>query len=330
MPDTRDPTAAHDVPHETPPIAAGVAAAIGDDEVAALTQATLHSAPRVISRQTLTQSGNAVFRVQLADGRSVAVRMNRRNGAFDFTRHNLDVLRKLGLPVPQVLASGAVPQGGGFIMLEWVPGHDLQYELAQMSDTQMTRLAQTVTDYQRRVASLPQSNGFGWAPIGRHASSARWTDLFGVPSNEVPATNAPALDHIRARLRAVRLAVEPYFATLRPICFLDDLTVKNVLVEHGALCGIIDVDLVCYGDPLMAIGTTLAHIAADVGRAGDFYGEELIRCAAPSRDALRAIHFYSALWTTGFLSAAEAAGQVSRAEALLPLADSALCLAEAC
>jgi Ser/Thr protein kinase RdoA (MazF antagonist) len=329
LPDKRDRTGAPDAQQETPPAAVAVPPEIGDDEVAALTQTTLHSTARLISRQTLTQSGNAVFRVQLADGRNVAVRMNRRDGAFGFTRHNLDVLRTLGLPVPQVLASGAVPQGGGFIILEWVPGHDLQHELAQMSEAQMTLLAQTVTDYQRRVASLPQSNGFGWAPIGRHATSARWTDLFGAPSNEVPADDAPALDHIRARLRAVRRAVEPYFAALQPTCFLDDLTIKNVLVEHGVLCGIIDLDFVCYGDPLMAIGTTLAHIAADVGHAGKFYGEELIRCAAPSPDALRAIHFYNALWTTGFLSAAEAAGHVARAKELLPLADSALRLAEA-
>jgi aminoglycoside phosphotransferase len=330
LPDTRDRSGAPDAPHETPTAALDAAAPIGEDEVAALTQAVLHKTPLFIRRQALTQSGNAVFRVQLVDGRSIAVRMNRRNGAFGFTPHNLDVLRKLGLPVPRVLASGAMPQGGGFIMLEWMPGHDLQYELAQMSEVQMTLLAQTVTDYQRRVASLPQSNGFGWAPIGRNASSARWTDLFGAPSNDVPANGAPAIDHVRARLRAVRLSVEPYFAALRPTCFLDDLTVKNVMVEHGALCGIIDVDFVCYGDPLMAIGTTLAHISADVGHAGDFYGEELIRCAAPSPDALRAIHFYNALWTTGFLSAAQAAGQASRVEELLPLADSALRLAEAC
>ncbi|MGF7132002.1 hypothetical protein P3T40_003485 [Paraburkholderia sp. EB58] len=138
-----------------------------------------------------------------------------------------------------------------------------------------------------------------------------------------------SLSDISSRLRAIRRSVEPYFASLRPICFLDDMTVNNVLVDHSDLQGIIDVDFVCYGDPSMTIGTTLAHIAADVGAAGRFYGEELIRCAAPSRDAHRAIYFYSSLWMTGFLATAEAAGQAQRAAELLQAADAMLRIAEA-
>jgi len=34
------------------------------------------------------------------------------------------------------------------------------------------------------------------------------------------------------------------------ICFLDDLTTKNVIVQDGVLQGVVDFDHVCYGDPL--------------------------------------------------------------------------------
>jgi Ser/Thr protein kinase RdoA (MazF antagonist) len=302
---------------------------VASNEAAEVAQAALKTGVHHVSRQTLTQSGNAIFRVQLADGRAAAVRINPRRGIFGYTQHNFDALRTLGLPVPNVLASGATAAQGSFIILEWVPGQDLQYELASMSAQQMTRIAETVSDYQKRVASLPESRGFGWAPIRRHATAAQWTEIFGLPSSEEPPDDAPALEHARARLRALRRSVEPYFASLRPTCFLDDMTVKNVLVEHGDLQGIIDVDFVCYGDPLMTIGTTLAHIAADVGEAGRFYGEELLRCAAPSRDAQRAIYFYSSLWMTGFLAAAEAAGQAQRAAELLQATDAMLRTAEA-
>jgi Ser/Thr protein kinase RdoA (MazF antagonist) len=302
---------------------------VASNEAAEVAQAALKTGVHHVSRQTLTQSGNAIFRVQLADGRAAAVRINPRRGIFGYTQHNFDALRTLGLPVPNVLASGATAAQGSFIILEWVPGQDLQYELASMSAQQMTRIAETVSDYQKRVASLPESRGFGWAPIRRHATAAQWTEIFGLPSSEEPPDDAPALEHVRARLRALRRSVEPYFASLRPTCFLDDMTVKNVLVEHGDLQGIIDVDFVCYGDPLMTIGTTLAHIAADVGEAGRFYGEELLRCAAPSRDAHRAIYFYSSLWMTGFLAAAEAAGQAQRAAELLQATDAMLRTAEA-
>ena len=302
---------------------------ITDAEAARVTQAALNVEVLAVSRQSLTQSGNAIFRVQLADGRTVAARINPRRDMFAFTQHNLDALRKLGLPVPHVLATGVTAAQGSFVILEWVPGRDLQYELAGMATQQMTRLAETLSGYQKRVASLPESKGFGWAPVRRNAAGAHWTDIFGLTSNAGPADDAPPLEHIRARLRAVRRSVEPYFASLRPICFLDDVTVRNVLVEHGELQGIIDVDFVCYGDPLMAVGTTLAHVAADVGEAGHFYGDELIRCATPSWDAQRAIYFYGSLWLTGFLAAAETAGQTQRAAELLRATDAMLRNAEA-
>ena len=292
-------------------------------------QAALRVPLRTIERQTLTLSGNAIFHAELADGRDVAVRISPRRGSFAYTQHNLSALGKLGLIVPTVLAAGSTATEGSFVILNWIPGRDLQYEFSSLNDKQTTRIAETISDWQRRVASLPESRGFGWAPIGAHAPLAKWTDLFGLPAPAatMPEPGAP-LDHLRARLRAVRRDIEPYFASLHPICFLDDLTTKNVLVEHGELRGIIDVDFVCYGDPLMSIGTTLAHIAADVGEAGHFYGEELIRCAQPSAQANRAIYFYSALWLIGFLANAVTAGEDARSNELAAAADHMLRAAE--
>lgn len=284
---------------------------------------------RTIERQTLTLSGNDIFHAGLADGRDVAVRISPHGGSFAYTRHNLSALDKLGLVVPTVLATGPTATGGSFVILNWIPGRDLQYEFSSLSDWQTTHIAETVNDWQRRVASLPESKGFGWAPIGAHAPLARWTDLFGLPATAATTPeHAAPLERLRARLRAVRRDLEPYFASLRPICFLDDLTIKNVIVEHGELRGIIDVDFVCYGDPLMSIGTTLAHIAADVGEAGHFYGDELLRCAKPSALAQRAVYFYSALWVIGFLAGAVTAEDAARAHELAAVADRMLRAAE--
>jgi aminoglycoside phosphotransferase (APT) family kinase protein len=322
---------------------------ISDDQAAAIARQALNVQPKHVVRQTLTQSGNDVFRADLADGRSVVLRTSPRRGAFAHTARNLEALRRLDLPVQNVLAAGtigpparesapsAAEPSGSFIVLDWLAGRDLGFELPTMSREDMTRVAETVTDVQRRVATLPRSTGFGWAPIGRNADAPRWTEIFG-PAPEPTAEGVPhdpalpRLDRLRARLASVRRRVEPHFDSVRPICFLDDLTTKNVLIENGRLTGLIDFDEVCYGDPLMSVGSTLAHLATDVGPSGQFYGEELVRLASPGPDALRAIRFYAALWTLGFASiasAAESAGDGPRATALLESAEHALRLAEA-
>jgi aminoglycoside phosphotransferase (APT) family kinase protein len=288
-------------------------------------QAVLQVQPSSVVRQGLTDSGNIIFRAVLPDGLSVVLRVSPHRAAFAGTRHNLDILRELGLPVATVLGAGPIETGGSFIILSWVPGRDLQFELARMSPEQMTRLAQAITGHQKRVGTLPEGLGFGWAAIGKNPGAAAWTEIFGVPATDPIPADAPPIAHLRGRLCAVRRAVEPYFAGVRPVCFLDDLTIKNVLVEDGTLQGIIDVDSVCYGDPLLAVGSTLALIAAEIGAAGQFYGEELVRCWNPTRNELRAIRFYAALWSIGLLSVA---GDPARAQALGSIADDMLRLAE--
>ncbi|RKF31525.1 phosphotransferase family protein [Paraburkholderia fungorum] len=301
---------------------------IDDEQAAGLVRTALHVNPVSAARQLLTQSGNCIFRADLPEGKSIVLRVSPRRNAFAYTRHNLGILRAMALPVQTVLASGDTATGGSFVILNWIPGRDLAYELPQMRREEMTRVAEAVTDYQKRVGCLPHSDGFGWSQIGGHPTFAQWTNIFGEPANDSISADATPLSQLRARLRAVRRSVEPHFASISPTCFLDDLTTKNVLVEHGVLQGVIDCDTVCYGDPLMSVGTTLAHLAADLGEAYRFYGEELIRCWRPRVDALRAIRFYAALWVVGFLAAAEVAGEIARAAELTGIADAMLHLAE--
>jgi aminoglycoside phosphotransferase (APT) family kinase protein len=300
---------------------------ISDDQAAGLVQTALQVQPCSVVRQTLTESGNAIFRALLPDGRSVALRVSPHPGGFNRTPRNLDFLRELGLPVATVLGAGRAG-AGSFIILSWIPGRDLLYELAGLSPEQMTGVAQAVTRCQKQVGSLPEGTGFGWAPIGQRAGAASWTELFGAPATDPVAADAPVLERLRGRLREQRRAVEAYLARVRPVCFLDDLTLRNVLVDGGALQGIIDLDTVCYGDPLLCIGSTLALIAAEVGEAGRFYGEELVRCWNPDAEGLRAIRFYAALWSIGLLSAAEAAGDGGRVRILAPAAEAMLRLGE--
>ena len=76
-----------------------------------------------------------------------------------------------------------------------------------------------------------------------------------------------AADH-RARLEAVP-----------PLPFLDDLTTKNVLVDGGRLSGVVDVDVVCFGDPLATLALTRASLAA-TGSSSD-YVEAWLDALAP-------------------------------------------------
>ncbi|NYH26882.1 phosphotransferase family protein [Paraburkholderia bryophila] len=309
-----------------------------DDAAIAQCVADVHGErPLRLERQAFAHSGNAVYRAHMPGGRSLAVRVSPKAQTFLHTGANLATLHGLGLPVQTVLSQGTTPAGGDFVVLDWLPGRDLFYVFDSLDARQTERIAEAVIEIQCRVAQqLPATaqGSFGWTAIGARAPRARWTEIFDEPTPiashvaTLARADATPLDRFRARLGLVRASLEDYFDTLRPVCFLHDLTIKNVLVDDNELSGLIDFDSVCYGDPLLVLGTTLAHIDTLVGERGRRYAEALLRCWAPQGERRRATGFYASLWVIGFLAAAIEQGNAASVHFLTPVVDQLLRVAE--
>lgn len=309
----------------------------GDAAIAQQITDVLGERPLWLERQVFTHSGNTVYRARMLGDRSLAVRVSPGPQAFLHTGSNLAALRGLGLPVQTMLAQGAMPTGDEFVVLDWLPGRDLFYVFHLLDAGQTERLAEEVFAFQCRVAQrLPAAadGGFGWTGIGARAPFARWTEVFGEPApaalhlETLARMDASPLECFRARLGLVRASLEDYFDTLRPICFLDDLTIKNVLVDGGKLSGLIDFDTVCYGDPLLVLGSTLAHIYAEAAEHGRHYADALLRCWVPQGERMRATAFYASLWVIGLLSLAINQGNTARVHLLTQACDCLLNVAE--
>ncbi len=248
-----------------------VAEVLGVTPLSAVHQARFHS--------TVT------YEVVLPE-RSVMVRMNGDASVFAATERNIATLAGLGLPVPVVLASDLSKTRFPFayMLLEKIPGRDLGYELTGMTPAQMTRLAEQIVGFQCRVTALPLGTGYGYVGIGEMGPHTSWREF--VRSEEEP-------------VQASRF--EAYFRQVRPTCFLDDITVKNVIVQNGELQGLIDFDCVCYGDPLWWLVLTAVGVVSDVGTAGQFYVDELKRLWVLTPQQEQVLAFYCALMAQDFV-----------------------------
>jgi aminoglycoside phosphotransferase (APT) family kinase protein len=163
-----------------------------------------------------------------------------------------------------------------------------------MSQGQMTRLAEQIVGFQKRVMALPPGAGFGYAPLGETAPFASLWDLLHEGEAATKGVTEP-------RLAALVRAREEYFRRARPTCFLDDITIKNVIVQDGALRGLVDFDFVCYGDPLFWLGLTLTVLASDLGPRERFYGDELCRLMALTAEQRAMVSLYAAWISLGFV-----------------------------
>ena len=280
---------------------------------------TLRVTPVSAERMTLTHSGNTIYDVTLPESHVIVrLRENDKN-TFSKTTHNITALAELGLPVPRVLAedTSLTHYPFRYIILEKIPGRDLLYELASMTPRQMTQLAEQIVSIQQAVSMLPQGTGFGWGHIGEGGTDPVWFEVFRSEAERLPPASdgAPLADY-RLRLHRQRIRFQPYFEHLSPICFLEDLTTKNVLLQQGELQGLIDFDCVCFGDPLWMIGLAAGCIVNDIGRQQLCYIQELCRCGNLNEQQQAIVAYYAAQKATGFLEDAFSEQDEPRAERL--------------
>ncbi len=128
-----------------------------------------------------------------------------------------------------------------------IPGHEMALDLPGMTRTQMSELAEAITAIQRAVGTLPSGVAYGFVGVGE-TPTRTWPDVVRQPSAAPVCDPLPedCIDLV-ARLNAVIDLAEPHLAALTPVCFMDDITTKNVMTSNGTFTGIVDCDLVCHG-----------------------------------------------------------------------------------
>ncbi len=101
------------------------------------------------------------------------------------------------------------------------------------------------------------------------------------------------------RVRAKVTPWDSYFVGIQPVPFLDDTTTKNVLVHEGHLSGIVDVDEVCFGDPIFTIALTQMALLSskhDVDYIDMWC--DLVELSAEQR---RVLNLYTAIFCVDFM-----------------------------
>ena len=205
-----------------------------------------------------------VYDARTDDGEPYVVRLTRPERRADFAGavYWHERLAPLGVPLPALLHVDPVGELTGFpaLVMERLPGTDLGAVYRALSDAERRRLAGEIVAIQQRVASLPLGPGYGFArSYADPALFPTWSDLLDAQlararhwMRTAGVVDVTLIDRVAAALEAGR----PYFATVEPRCFLDDMTTKNVIVHRGRLSGVVDVDAACFGDSLLTPALT--------------------------------------------------------------------------
>ncbi len=222
-------------------------------------------------------------------------------GAVFWEKH----LKPFGIPLARILHADLTMERFGFpfLVLERLPGTDLGNVYRDLGMDQRRTLAAAMVDLQQIAARLPDAPGFGYALdySGRGLRDS-WSDVLRdellKSSRRIRA--AGVVDSIWVgRVASLLARVEDQLASVRPRAFFHDITTKNVIVHKGRLSGIVDVDSMAFGDPLLTVALTQMSLLSR-GEPTDYIDAW---CEAMGKEACQKqlLDVYTALFAVNFL-----------------------------
>lgn len=212
----------------------------------------------------------------------------------------LSKLASLDIPVPKILKHGQFDEVF-YTLISYINGKDLGEVYHTLNDVEKQNIVKELSIIQKKVSLLTKSEKFGY-PNSKDNSFSTWIEYLKslidrsyirIKQNNI--FNVDVCNNVLEMMNSLR----EYFVKVEPTPFLDDITTKNVLIHEGKLSGIVDIDEICYGDPLLVIGLTnmaLLGMEADTKYIG-FWLDEI----NANEIQRKVVKFYTLLYCLDFM-----------------------------
>ena len=192
--------------------------------------------------------GNYVYIVECKSTKYV-IRCSEEINAYYNTKFLLRKLSALDIPIPHVIANGKLLQYE-YIVLTYIEGKDIGLVYQNLSTSEKKKIAKEVVEIQNRVAELDIKNvdeNWNWESVVQ--------DILNRAKELILKNGYFSVEKIE-RLQATMPDLAEYFANVKPIPYLDDISSKNLLINKGQISGVIDIDWIGVGDRLTFVALT--------------------------------------------------------------------------
>ncbi len=175
-------------------------------------------------------------------------------------------LLPLGIPLAKFIKTDLECQYSQFpsLLMLRLPGNDLCNVYSQLTALNKRHLANEMVKIQAMTSSLPDGSSYGITDsyervtehISWHNFLAHRLHLF----DEIIRKNGMFNNLEMGKVFSILKDLENEFSSVRASPFLWDASERNVIVDNGEISGIVDVDEICFGDPLFVLGLTYSAL----------------------------------------------------------------------
>ena len=203
--------------------------------------------PQTVERCAVGQ-GNYVYIIE-CKGIKYVVRCSTEKDVYNSSIYWLEKLELIDIPVPKVIVKGTYNEYE-YLILSYIEGKDIGIVYELLTDEDKRAIAKEIVYIQNRVSALEIEDVepcWSWSAfinymLGRAAERIVQNGYFDVEK----------VEQLRGQMRQL----DEYFADVKPVAYLDDISSKNLLIHNGRISGIIDIDWMGLGDKLTFVALT--------------------------------------------------------------------------
>jgi len=173
-----------------------------------------------------------------------------------------EMLLPIGVPLAKFIAADLEDAFSPFpaLLMMRLPGNDLCNVYLSLTDNDKYHLANEMVNIQAMTNQLPDGPSYGIADsYERITKDKSWYDflvqkihLFAEIIRQTAFFNSIEIEKVLDTAKNL----EDDLREVRARPFLWDATERNVIVHNAKISGIVDVDEICFGDPLFVLGLT--------------------------------------------------------------------------
>lgn len=258
-----------------------------------------------ISRM-LTGDQNFVFAVTTANSEYV-IRMTDEGHKqkFQAAIYWQKMLIPLGVPLAEFIQTDLEGKYSLFpaLLMKRLLGNDLVNVYPSLTDAEKKSLASEIIKIQALVTVLPEGPGFGITDSYEHAHEFKtWYEFLmqRLQFFEEQVKNNKVFDPEKiSKVIAIAKNIADDLKTIPATPFLWDASERNVLIHHGKITGIVDVDELCFGDPLFVIALT--STALELEKQDTVYTDYWTKLLSLDQKALMRLTFYKLFYAAAFM-----------------------------
>jgi hypothetical protein len=213
-------------------------------------------------------------------------------------------LLPLGVPLAEFIHTDLDGTFSQFpsLLMKRLPGDDLCNVYSNLTPHDKKNLANEMIKIQAIVTDLPEAPRYGIADNDEETEFNSWYDfiLNRLQSYlEIISKNAVFDSNNILQVISVAKSIETELRTVRATPFLWDASERNVLVYEGKISGIVDVDDMCFGDPLFVIALT--SVALEIEGHDSLYADYWADNLRLNKSGLLRFAFYKLFYSVVFM-----------------------------